>query len=248
MESREFFGEVEQIEILYRENNAYYTAHIKKVEEESLVVSVPALNQESLFMQEGTEWFCRALLDNAFYYFSSTVTGRRHNGKSLLYLLSLPQKVTPHGRREYNRYCVNLKVYYWVLPDLLQEMEKEQQEAVREVVRQGGIRESELIKEVTRPFGLAEEATTADISGGGVLLKTSQRFPAGTGLLLQVLLEGESYRREVLVRGRVVWSLPAQGKNTSTCGLALQFENVSEIVREEITRFLYILSENNSPC
>ena len=241
MKIKEILRKGSLIEILHEENNIFYQTNIKDLMEDALAIGVPASGQERLFMQEGTKWLCRIKIDSTFQYFSSTVVRRAARGKGLFYHISWPRAVSPYGRRKYHRYPCCFKVYYWALPANLVDIEEEKRVALREIVYQGGARDNGTIKSLTAPFAQPEEAVTADISGGGVLLNVSRRFPAGTGLLLQIALEGNGRRQNVLVKGRVVWSLPPQEKTAGTFGLALQFENMSKMVKREIVSFLSLI-------
>lgn len=224
---KKIFRENERIEVFDEIEKIYYKSIIQEVNRDNIAIGVPMGNQEQLFLYKNQVKTFRIIYQDAHYYFKSKILGRKKSNNLLLFLIAWPSEVKRIQQRAFFRFPCSFQIYYWILP--AEEAE--------------GRRENKLpFEELVEPLGPPEKGLMADISGGGLQLVTSYGIPKGSILALRLPIFSKKEKRTFEVLGKIVWANTPNNETARQHRHAVEFLDIEEKLREEIIRFIFILS------
>lgn len=225
------------LEVYDSNNGVYYKSLIQEVDDESIAIGIPMKDQKQLLLPEGSEWEFRAIVDDALYFFTSKILGKKIDDQIPLYLISWPERVKRQQRRNYYRLPCVQEIYFWILPparDTEVNWEKKFDAAVRNNMNMDQLEET---------LGEPKNAVTSDLSGGGLSFVYPNFFSEGTVLAIKLFLQSKREEKDFLLKGKIVWTRKMEeGSRSVRYRYGVQFIDLSEKVREEIVRFVFTLS------
>jgi len=224
---KKMFRENERIEVFDEIENVYYKSIIQEVNRDNIAIGVPMGNQGQLLLYKNQIRTFRIIYKDAHYYFKSKVLGRKKSNNLLLFLIAWPAELKRIQQRAFFRFPCSFEIFYWILPA---EEEK-------------SIRENKLpFEELVEPLGPPEKGLMADISGGGLQLVASHEILKGSILALRLPLFSKKEKRTFELLGKIVWVKPPYNETARQHRHAVEFMDIEEKLREEIIRFIFILS------
>ncbi|MDD7026906.1 MAG: flagellar brake protein [Lachnospiraceae bacterium] len=136
--------------------------------------------------------------------------------KDSIYLLAMEiiTKVKRYQRREYYRYGCTLPVFTRQLT------EEEMAKRIWDVNKEG------------------KEGVMLDLGGGGIRFVTKEEYQPDTMILCCFCLDFEGTEQEYQIAGKVL-STTITGKNDDKYEVRVQFEDVTNLTREEIIQFIF---------
>jgi len=234
---KNIFRENERIEVLDDIQKIYYKSIIQEVNTDNIAIGVPMGKQGQLFLYGAEERTFRFIYNNTQYFFKSKVLGRKYSGRIPLYLISWPEEVKRVQQRAFFRFPCSFDIGYWILqPGDTGEDNFSNNEADSSV-------ESEMTSEkLIESLGPPEKGLMADISGGGLQLVTGYNIPKGSILALLISLHSKKEKKIFLLKGKVVWAGNPKDEKIKRHRHAVEFLDIDKNLREELIRFIFILS------
>ena len=140
----------------------------------------------------------------------------RQYKKDSIYLLAMEiiTKVKGYQRREYYRYGCTLPVFTRQLT------EEEMAKRIWDVNKEG------------------KEGVMLDLGGGGIRFVTKEEYQPDTMILCCFCLDFGGTEQEYQIAGKVL-STTITGKNDDKYEVRVQFEDVTNLTREEIIQFIF---------
>ena len=148
------------------------------------------------------------------YQCDTRVTGRYKKDKVYLISLDVISEIKRYQRREYYRYSCSMPIFSRLLTE--KEME-------------------------TRIWDVANEGTQGDmldIGGGGVRFITTEQYEKGDLILCRFTLSFPTGEQEYQILGTVL-SIVVAGKYENKFEVRVQFEEITNLTREEIIQFIF---------
>ncbi len=252
MAIKKIFRENMPIEVYDEDSEHYYKSIIQEVEEGSLAIGVPMKGRNQLLMRKKNTYALRLTVDDALYSFNSKMLGRRRSGNVSLFVLEWPEEIKRSQRRQFFRMPVTMDSHYWML-------EKGSLGAVATPedlpVDVEGFMEPESppinlrqpLNKLVGCLGEPDKAVTLNISGGGIALVVNRFIPEGSLLAMRIFMQSKDSRKTMLLRGRVVRSSPMDGgKGLVRYRLGIEFEDISEKLRDDLINFIFVLSREKT--
>ena len=244
MNIRKLFQINLRLEVYDDTNQIYFKSLIQETTADSIGIGIPMRRNNYLQMPDGSQWFFRLFHKKNQYIFYSTVQGKTLSDsyRVPLYLIAWPAEIKKYQRREHFRQDCTLNVHYWVLdnavprPGLLTRPD---------MIRPGRTKlESEqlALEMLAESLGEHREALTLDISGGGLLLVTDKRYKEGSRLLMRLFLRSKNKETPLLTLGHIVWAAPPSKDTPGSYRYAVEFQDVTEQLKDEIVRFIFTLT------
>lgn len=196
-----------QIEIKRGEKQEKYFSRIEDIQDNNLIIAMPLSKGEIVSLHPGDEINVIAFAGSSLYQFLSRVQERRMGNIPLL-LISKPtdDDIKKVQRRSFFRIQAAVPVQFRCLKDL------------------GSISYDEFM-----------EATTKDISGGGILLLLKKEIPKDTILEMKIRLNEKTIVPAV---GRVVFVKEGKDKDKRR-EVAVEFMVIEDRDREKIVKFVF---------
>ncbi|HHU76958.1 MAG TPA: hypothetical protein GXZ24_08730 [Firmicutes bacterium] len=221
------FRENGLIEVYDDTKEIYYKSIIQEVNRDNIAIGIPMGNRGQLYLYKGDICTFRILHKDAHYYFKSKILGRKRSGRILLYLIDWPEEVKRIQKRAYFRFPCSIEIFYWILPTSETANKQESKQSPFE--------------KIIEPLGPPQKAIMADISGGGLQMVTNQKIPRGNVLALRIPMQSKNEKKTFELQGKIVWA-STQDKAAKIYRQAAEFINIREAQREEIIRFIFVLS------
>lgn len=241
---KNIFRENERIEVFDNSQNIYYKSIIQEINRDNIAIGVPMGKQGQLFLYRGEMCSFRIISKEAHYYFKSKVLGRKYSGRIPLYLISWPEEVKRVQQRAFFRFPCSFNIDYWILQtgDTGEDNSSNNDDASN-VASELTLEKEQLIE----AFGPPEKGLMADISGGGLQLVTGYNIPKGSILALLLPLHSKKEKKIFLLKGKVVWAGNPKDEKIKRHRHAVEFIDINEKLREELIRFIFILSRERIP-
>ena len=164
----------------------------------------------------------RVITDSSTYFFESTVIGHEYSEDRADYIIDWPQEIERVQQRKFFRFPCSFKIQYYIFgtddPDDAD------------------------IQDLADVHGLPGDGAMADISGGGLQMISKQQILMGSIMAMRLIMQSKEEKKNFLVKGRVIWQHAAQGKKMTRYRYAVEFLDLDETLREEIIRFIFVLS------
>lgn len=148
------------------------------------------------------------------YQCDARVTAQYKKGKVYLLSMELISEIKKYQRREYYRYNCSLPIYTRLLTE--REMEKRIWD-----VSNGG-----------------NEGEMLDLGGGGVRFISREKYEVNDMILCRFTLDFPTGEQEYHILGKVL-SIVTAGKYENKSEIRVQFEDVTNLTREEIIQFIF---------
>ena len=250
MNIRSVFRENLLLEVFEPGQEIYYKSIIQGVHEDYIAIGIPLCKQEQLYMAENSTWDFRLYLKDTLYYFSSPFLEYHEGERVPLYLIGWPDEVHKVQRREFFRFPCVFDAHYWILKRPWVEKEKmpqvhsepQAEDEHKDIIKSAIPKKNSLaLEEMAASMGEPVEAMITNISGGGLLLVAPEWMPIGTVLLMRLFLKSKKKEKTLFVKGKVVWIAPSQPERTVRFRHAIEYDDVSERIKDEIVGFIFVL-------
>jgi len=236
---KNIFRENERIEVLDDIQKIYYKSIIQEVNTDNIAIGVPMGKQGQLFLYRAEVRTFKFIYNNTQYFFKSKVLGRKYSGRIPLYLIAWPEEIKRVQQRAFFRFPCSFTIDYWIL----QISNTVEENFFDEADEAGGKAENERpLEEQIESLGPPEKGLMADISGGGLQLVTNYRIPKGSILYLRLSMHSKKEKKLFQLKGKVVWSGDPKNEKIKRFRHAVEFLDIDEKLREDIIRFIFVLS------
>lgn len=148
------------------------------------------------------------------YQCNAKVTGQYKKDKVYLICLDVISEIKKYQRREYYRYNCSLPLFTRLLS------EKEMEKRIWDVANEG------------------TKGEMLDLGGGGVRFICTEEYAKDAMILCRFCLPGETGEQEYQIPGKVL-SVSAAGKYENKFEVRVQFEDMTNLTREEIIQFIF---------
>lgn len=254
MEAKKIFKENMPIEVFDEDSGVYYKSIIQEVDEVSLAIGVPMKRQNQLLMRDNNTYNLRLAVGDALYSFNSKMIGRRRSGNILLFILEWPDEIKRSQRRQFFRISTAMDGHFWLIekgrgnadaaPD---ELSLDVEDIVEPESQRAPLNLRQPLNKLVECLGEPDKAVVLDISGGGLAMSVSYFIPEGSLLAVRIFLESKESKKIMLLKGRVVRSFSMDsGKGLIRYRLGIDFEDMSEKVRDELINFIFVLSREKT--
>lgn len=192
-----------------------------EVEEELMTVALPIYEGRLVPLQVGSRYHLNFYCGQGMYLADCVVERRYHEGNIYLMTVRLITPLKKNQRRQYYRmnwYCrMKYKIYNSVEADEFTNTEKTPQSVM------------------DKPY---IDATSLDISGGGIRFVGRQEVFRGDYLLTQISLQTDIGVRTFEITSRVVDAVPTK-KDPGLYEVRACFLNIAERDREAIIKYIF---------
>jgi len=203
------------IEVTRDDDNTIYKSLIQGIRVDSFMIQEPVYKRFVLSLKNGERVSLGIFTENDRYTFEANVLGVKNDNNLKLYILSLPENVKKHERRNFVRVEVAINVKYEVLehpPSVAKDAEK------------------------YRPV---QTALAVDLSGGGMMLKVD-KFPPEKAYLIvefEILLKGKAQRLKLF--GQVMRNITENKGGVKRYLAGLSFYNIDERTQDKIIGYVF---------
>ncbi|MEW5919726.1 MAG: flagellar brake domain-containing protein [Bacillota bacterium] len=239
------FRENMLIEVYDEESKIYYKSLIQEVDEGSFAIGVPMKGQNQLMMREKNSYSMRTAVGDALYSFNSRMIGRTRSGNIPLFVLAWPDEIKRSQRRQFFRLAVSLDAHYWILQ---KGKSNEEDDAVHELDNiKPPLDLRQPLNKLVDALGEPARGIAVDISGGGVALVVNRFIPEGSLLAVRLFLKCKTSEKVMLLKGRVMRCFNLEVvKGLQRHRLGVEFEDMSEKVRDDLINFIFTLSREKA--
>ncbi|MDY0235484.1 MAG: PilZ domain-containing protein [Gudongella sp.] len=196
------------------------------IQDNSILISVVAGDKTFKLFYPGDNIELVIYDEKCLYVFSANVQSRESN-KFLIYKVSGYSNIKKFQRRDHVRIPYTSTVYYSVDNDLV----NTNVNMIENGVKKGN--EIEFFK----------NAYLEDISGGGLRVRTNEKFKLGLILVLKAAIEDE----DIIVKGEVCHGGIKVINGRTFYSYGLKFVNIDETKIDKIVKFVFLLMRTNKP-
>ncbi len=215
----------QNLEIASLDEDIYYKTIVQDLSPETFSVAVPISKGRYFLPKEGENIKGRLIIEDSFYNFETTVSGRVRVGNIRLLVLKNPESFFRTQRRNYYRLPVFVEMEYSLLPE-----------------DKGALSH----KKKTTGFGkglaadTVSKASTLDIGGGGIKFSAGERLAAGAILKVRLFLEDKQGKQQTIVEaiGRIVRVQHPENRREKYT-YSMEFVEIKETVRDKIINFIF---------
>ncbi|MBQ9989713.1 MAG: flagellar brake protein [Lachnospiraceae bacterium] len=192
--------------------------HISQIydilEDDTIEVLMPIEHSQLTLLPLNAVYTLVVYTHTGVYQCDTKVTGRYKKARVYLISLELVSQIKKYQRREYYRYSCNLPIFSRLLT------EKEMETRIWDVGNEGA------------------EGDMLDLGGGGVRFITAQQYEKGDLILCRFTLSFPTGEQEYQILGTVL-SIVTAGKYENKFEVRVQFEEITNLTREEIIQFIF---------
>ncbi len=203
------------IEVKRDEDETLYKSLIQEIRDDSFLIQEPVYKRFVLSLKIGERISLGVFTDNDRYTFEASVLGVKEETNLKLYILSQPENVKKHERRNFVRVEVTIKVKYEILND--------PPSSAKDV-------------ELYRP---KQTALAIDLSGGGMMLKVD-KFPPEKAYLMvefEIPLKGKSQRLKLF--GQVMRNIIENRSGVKRYLAGVSFHELDERTQDKIIGYVF---------
>lgn len=203
------------IEVMRENDNTVYKSLIQEVRDDGFLIQEPVYKRFILSLKNGEKVGLGIFTESDRYTFEASVLGVKDENNLKLYILSQPENVKKHERRNFVRVEVAINILYEVL--------KTPPNSMKDAVK----------------YKPSQTAVAIDLSGGGMMLKVDKSLPEKAFLVMEFELVIKGNIQKMKLFGQVMRNLVEErsGIRRYLCGVS--FYNLDERTQDKIIAYVF---------
>ncbi|WP_028307488.1 flagellar brake protein [Desulfitibacter alkalitolerans] len=203
------------IEVMREDDNTVYKSLIQEIREDGFLIQEPVYKRFILSLKYGDRVGLGVFTESDRYTFEASVLGVKDDDNLKLYILSQPENVKKHERRNFVRVEAAININYIVL-------------------------ESPLIssKDMDK-YQLTQRALAIDLSGGGMMLKVDKALPEKAYLIIEFELVIKGSIQRLRLFGQVMRNLVENRGGVKRYLSGVSFYNLDERTQDKIIAYVF---------
>ncbi|MBS3971204.1 MAG: PilZ domain-containing protein [Clostridia bacterium] len=203
------------IEVMREDDNTVYKSLIQEIRKDGFLIQEPVYKRFILSLKNGDRVGLGVFTESDRYTFEANVLGVKDDDNLKLYILSQPENVKKHERRNFVRVEVAINIHYEVL--------KNPPTNIKGMVK----------------YQPSQTALAIDLSGGGMMLKVDKALPEKAFLIMEFELAIKGNIQKMRLFGQVMRNLVEERGGVRRYLSGVSFYNLDERTQDKIIAYVF---------